>query len=246
MKAKKPPQTIRSKNSAGAKKPMPVPSRINPRALLFVGICVIAVATLFAVRQASQKADVASVSTRTEATAPPENAPMATQLETTEAVESKVPTTAAVAKPSTAYTSPVKAPTVESVKAVAAASGATARVSESTPKAPAVEPTRTTAEPEVTPKTDVQNVASVTTITGCLELDDATFWLKDSAGGDVPKSRSWKSGFLKKRPSSIQLVDGTNTLNLKNYVRQRIAATGTLVNREMRAHSLQSVAASCP
>ena len=58
-------------------------------------------------------------------------------------------------------------------------------------------------------------------------------------------SRSWKSGFLRRRPSSIQLVDGTHTLNLKTYVGQRVEATGMLLNREMRARSLQPVAASC-
>ncbi len=83
------------------------------------------------------------------------------------------------------------------------------------------------------------------TITGCLELDEATFWLKDAAGVDAPKSRSWRSGFLKRRSSQIELVDAANTLKLPNYVGQRVAATGTLLNREMRARSLQRLAISC-
>lgn len=101
-----------------------------------------------------------------------------------------------------------------------------------------------TAAVESTAKADVQNVAPVT-ITGCLELDEETFWLKDTSGGDPPKSRSWRSGFLKKRPSRIELVDATNTLKLPNYLGQHVAATGMLMNREMRARSLRRVATSC-
>ena len=89
-----------------------------------------------------------------------------------------------------------------------------------------------------------QTVTSVT-ITGCVANDEATFWLKDTSGADAPKSRNWKSGFLKKRPATIELLDATHVLRLPNYVGQRVAATGTLVNREMRAHSLQRIAASC-
>ncbi len=40
-------------------------------------------------------------------------------------------------------------------------------------------------------------------------------------------------------------MDATNTLKLPNYVGQRVAATGMLMNREMRARSLQRAAASC-
>ena len=222
---------------------MPVPSRINRRALLFVGIGVIGVAALIATRQA-HRTDVPRVNTPTEATAPPENAAMATQLETTQAVVSQAPERAAAAKTPTTNASPVKAPAVKPVEAVAVESSPKAPVPELTPKASAEESTQRTAELESATTADVQNVAPVT-ITGCLELDDATFWLKETAGGNVPKSRSWKSGFLRRRPSSIQLVDGTHTLNLKTYVGQRIEATGMLLNREMRARSLHPVAASC-
>jgi hypothetical protein len=171
-------------------------------------------------------------------------AAMATQLDTTKAVVSKALERAAPAKTPTTNTSPVTAPAVKPVEAVAVESSPKAPVPELTPKTSTEESTQTAAELESATTADVQNVVPVT-ITGCLELDDATFWLKDTAGGNVPKSRSWKSGFLRRRPSSIQLVDGTHTLNLKTYVGQRIEATGMLLNREMRARSLQPVAASC-
>ena len=83
------------------------------------------------------------------------------------------------------------------------------------------------------------------TVTGCVERDGDTFWLKDTEGADAPKSRSWKSGFLKKRPSRIELVDATNTLRLSSQVGRRVAATGVLTNREMRARSLRSASGSC-
>ena len=120
-------------------------------------------------------------------------------------------------------------------------------------KALALEPTVDTPAAESAPKetavesaakADVADVAPVT-ITGCLERDEHTFRLNETSGVDAPKSRSWRSGFLKKSTSSIQLVDATNSLKLADHVGQRVAATGVLVKRELRARSLQSVAASC-
>ncbi len=101
----------------------------------------------------------------------------------------------------------------------------------STAKSPAVEP--------------VSSGAGTITMTGCLELDDETFWLKDASGADVPASRSWRSGFLKKRAARIELVDAAHTLKLQGHVGERVAATGILTNREMLARSLRRVAATC-
>jgi hypothetical protein len=83
------------------------------------------------------------------------------------------------------------------------------------------------------------------TITGCLERADETFRLKDATGVDAPKSRSWKSGFLKKGPASIEIVDAANRLKLPDHVGQRISVTGTLTDRAMQVRSLQRIAASC-
>jgi hypothetical protein len=55
--------------------------------------------------------------------------------------------------------------------------------------------------------------ASVT-ITGCLERSDATYRLKDTSGAGAPKTRSWKSGFLKKNTATIEIVDPAKRLNL--------------------------------
>jgi hypothetical protein len=83
------------------------------------------------------------------------------------------------------------------------------------------------------------------TITGCLERDDQTFRLKDTEGAEAPRSRSWKTGFLKKGSASIEVVDAANRLKLTDHVGQRVTVTGTLVDREMRARSLQRVSPSC-
>jgi hypothetical protein len=84
------------------------------------------------------------------------------------------------------------------------------------------------------------------TITGCLErADETTFRLKDTVGEDAPKSRSWKSGFLKKGSASIEVVDAAQRLKLSDHVGQKVSVTGTLVEREMQVRSLQRVSTSC-
>jgi hypothetical protein len=83
------------------------------------------------------------------------------------------------------------------------------------------------------------------TITGCLERDDNSFRLKETAGDNAPKSRSWKSGFLKKGPAPVAVVDASNHLKLQSHVGERVSVTGTLVDREMQGRSLQRLASSC-
>ena len=107
---------------------------------------------------------------------------------------------------------------------------------------------RTSAAPasvETKPTGESVKAMALTTVTGCLEREEETFWLKEASGSNAPTSRSWRSGFLKKRPPWIKLVDAANALKLPRHVGQRVAATGTLMNREIRASSLLRVAGSC-
>jgi len=104
--------------------------------------------------------------------------------------------------------------------------------SPSTSPAPAVEPA---------PDTKVARV----TIEGCLERADDTFRLTDTSGTNAPTSRSWKSGFLKKRPAAIEVRDSVKRVNLASHVGQRVSVTGTLVDRQMRVGSLQPISLSC-
>ena len=94
--------------------------------------------------------------------------------------------------------------------------------------APAVEAPAGAVEPD-----------GVITLTGCLQHDDGTFRLKDTNGADAPKSRSWKSGFLKKRAANVEVVDSANRLRLPSHVGQRVTVTGVLLDREMRARAVQ-------
>ena len=86
--------------------------------------------------------------------------------------------------------------------------------------------------------------SALVTITGCLETDDETFRLSDTEGSDAPKSRSWKTGFLRKRSATVAVVDA-NGVGLPAHVGQRVALTGLLVDRDMRVRSLRRVASSC-
>ena len=81
------------------------------------------------------------------------------------------------------------------------------------------------------------------TITGCLVSDGERFRLNDTSGSEAPKSRNWKTGFLRKRPASIAVVDA-GEVALRPHLGQRVALTGTLEDRDLRVHSLTRVA-SC-
>jgi hypothetical protein len=97
---------------------------------------------------------------------------------------------------------------------------------------------------ESAPNVPVPSQVAVT-MTGCLERRDETFRLKDATGVDAPKSRSWRSGFLKKGSASIEVVDTANRLKLTDHIGQRVSVTGMIVDREIQAHSLLRVATSC-
>jgi hypothetical protein len=101
--------------------------------------------------------------------------------------------------------------------------------------------------PAEQPKSEAVAAASTTlvTITGCLERSNEIFRLKDTSGAEAPRSRTWKTAFLKKRSSSLDVVDASNQLTMDNYVGQRISLTGTIVDREMHARVVQPVAPSC-
>jgi hypothetical protein len=85
------------------------------------------------------------------------------------------------------------------------------------------------------------------TITGCLEVrvDDDEFRLSETEGADAPKSRSWRTGFLKKRSAPVALVELLDPQALHQQVGKRVAATGLLTSRELKVSSLRVVAPSC-
>jgi hypothetical protein len=224
--ARKSPRSRRLKDSVRTKKSERLPWAMNAPAVLLAVICVMGAAALIAARQPSQRADVTAVE--------PEPVTAPVRLETRKTVPSKAPAAAVAARAHAADRAMENMPAVELASALTKEPAANPPTVEFAAKAPAVESTSTA----------VQNSAPVT-ITGCLERDEETIWLKDTSGTDAPKSRSWRSGFLKKRSLPIELIDPADTLTLPNHAGQRVAATGMLLNREMRVHSLQRVGASC-
>ena len=107
--------------------------------------------------------------------------------------------------------------------------------------APAV-PARSSALAEAQPVAAATPVDTVT-ISGCLDFDGKSAWLKNASGVDAPRTRSWRSGFLKKRSSRIALVDGPSSAEA--YDGRPVSVTGVLVDREMRVSSLKPIAGDC-
>ena len=97
--------------------------------------------------------------------------------------------------------------------------------------------------------TDTTSVTAPTpvTISGCLEMsvDRQSFRLADTEGANVPKARTWRSGFLKKEATPVDLLELADPATVRKYVGQRVTATGVVENREMRVRSLQATGTGC-
>jgi len=98
------------------------------------------------------------------------------------------------------------------------------------------------ADAPAAPKT-ASELPDAVMLEGCLEQSGQTFRLKNTAGEGAPKSRSWKSGFLKKGSRPVDVVDWNN--RLKDHVGQRISVSGMFVDGEMHVRTLRRVASSC-
>jgi hypothetical protein len=134
-------------------------------------------------------------------------------------------------------------PPPESRTTTAAAAIPTPALAEPVTPDPKPEPGEASAPLIVAPAATIDTPTS--TIVGCLAFADGAFRLKDASGADAPKSRSWKSGFLRKRSATIDVVDPSQSLALEAHVGQRVEVAGTLLEREIQARSLQRLAESC-
>ncbi|HEX7793216.1 MAG TPA: hypothetical protein VF456_02640 [Vicinamibacterales bacterium] len=85
------------------------------------------------------------------------------------------------------------------------------------------------------------------TISGCLEMsiDRAHFRLADTEGANAPKARSWRTGFLKKEATPVDLLELGDPATARKYVGQRVTATGVVENREMRVQSMRPSGNGC-
>ena len=207
-----------------------------------LALVIVAAATLIAVPTLRSYSSTGSV--QQAASAPQATPPPAPPLDTTKATTERVP--AAAARISTPDTSAVSNRLVESPRTTAVTWQHAPAIAHAEPRLPSDPAPIPELKPPAEPPTsaDAMNDEAVT-ISGCLQARDGSFWLKDASGTNAPKSRSWKSGFLKKHAEPVQIVDTTKALQFSNYVAQRVTATGTLANRTMQAHSLERVSGSC-
>jgi hypothetical protein len=97
------------------------------------------------------------------------------------------------------------------------------------------------------PASTESTAPGLVTITGCLEVSTSggEFRLADVEGDSAPKSRSWRTGFFKKRPAPVPLIEPPDVQALKSNVGHRVAATGQLEGRDLRVHSLRAIGSSC-
>ena len=246
-----------------SKKPLPLPAT-NGTWIVLTMIGVVAAGALIAARQPARRSDVASANVQAIAagstdtivgrtadhpvvSAPAEKMPPSASARAEKIQATQGAITRQIVLPMTSETGAIRTNSAEPKVAKKPAPESNAKREPETANASATAaltpaPAATTPSPTAKPEADAP---AAVTVSGCLEANDHAFRLKDTSGTDAPKSRSWKSGFLMKRSASIRLVDAVNTLKLPSHVGQRVSATGTLVDGEMHARALHSVAPSC-
>lgn len=217
---------MRSKHFADVRR---LTGKHRPQAIGLFVLCIAAAAMLIAARQPSQSADVPAVEPQ------PEQVAVVQPTSNTAVQPTSKKAPGAQVRPTRTTASAAPAASTSALPARTLAADTT------TTKTSGVDPVPSKAPPSS--NAAVQQSAAVT-ITGCLERDDETFRLKDTSGLDAPKSRSWKSGFLRKRSATIELV-AADRVKLTDHVGERVSVTGMLQDREMQVRSLQRLAASC-
>lgn len=196
---------------------------LSSRASLMAAMVVVTGAAILAARGVPSAPETPATDLRLEAAAPPPEAfVLVPEADAAERVIARPPAPAPAAK-----TVVAEAPAPPAAAEVAAPVAAEAPV------------------PALAIETPTAATTATTTVAGCLTFDDGSYRLKDATGTDAPKSRSWKSGFLKKNTVTIDIVDARQSLSLPSYVGQRVEIGGTLVEREMQAQSLHRLAESC-
>jgi hypothetical protein len=253
-KTKTPTRTVRAKKTA-ARQPSPsrkaaeaVPveqatgsfslRRSDPWWMAFAAVCVAGIVVLIGIPSSSQRAGRPSA--RIEDTPEPQDDAAPVSLETLKPVSKAALTTSVARTPKASAPAPPSAVAKPWITSRPAEPTRTSRTAEPT-TAPAIEPAAGT---NPTANAAAQNTTPVT-IQGCLQAGNEGFWLKDVSGADAPTSRSWKSGFLKKRSAAVEVVDAPDSLRLANYLGQRVAASGPLTDRRLQVRSLHRVAGSC-
>ena len=220
-KTKTTTKALRKKPATREKKPSPFPMGLSGGTLGILAACAIGTAMMVVAAAASRRP------------LPPAEEEFVAEV-SHELIEAPAPRSAAIVEAPARRPTPARTPAARAVPIPAAAV--------STAPALEIDVEDVDVEPEVALPAAV---APAVTVTGCLERDDDRFRLKDTSGEQLPKARSWKSGFLRKRAPAIDVVDVGNRLRLASYVGERVSMTGTLADREMQALTLQRVSSSC-
>ena len=221
---------------------------LAPRTVVVGTLCVVAAAALLMGRPSSRTWEVMAVDEAG-------NVERLEQVANGDAIDQEALIDQAVALPrSSARTASSSPAPVAPPKAIAPAPAPPAWESASKP---AVSPDATmkmisppapvasqSASAVATPAAEAEEPATPVTLAGCLERSGEGFALKNASGDGAPSSRSWKSGFLRKRSQSVALIDRGYTHRLATYVGQRVETTGVLADREMRVKTLR-VLGSC-
>lgn len=209
---------------------------VDPRAMVLGCVCIVALTALMAIPRMSSARRIAELEAKSQI-APIE--PEGTFADVSSPADASVTKPAAVRAPKPAPAAPIepaepasKPLTARPVAAPSLAAPSAASASES--------PAATLASASANEEAE----ATRATITGCLAYDDDTYMLKNTSGDGAPQGRSWKSGFLKKRASSVQLLDEGQRFRLASHVGQRVETAGILIDRELRVRSMR-VLGSC-
>jgi hypothetical protein len=85
-------------------------------------------------------------------------------------------------------------------------------------------------------------------LTGCVRgVERNSFVLTRVEGSDAPRARGWKTAYLLKRRSNVEVVAGVPSIRLRDHVGRRVSVTGTLEQKDgaqIRARSVK-VLSSC-
>jgi hypothetical protein len=78
-----------------------------------------------------------------------------------------------------------------------------------------------------------------------MTTDGDEFRLTETDGDEAPKARGWRSGFLKRSPTAVELIAPPDPSALRKLVGHRVAATGVLDSRELRVRSFRRAGSTC-
>jgi hypothetical protein len=81
------------------------------------------------------------------------------------------------------------------------------------------------------------------TVTGCVKHggERNTYVLTKVEGADAPKSRGWKTGYILKRRSNLDVVAAASSVRLKDHVGRRVSVTGTVEDKDRTQLKARSV-----